>query len=356
MKTEIIKCNMENFKPECIAEAAVCLGQGGLVAFPTETVYGLGGDGLNPEAARKIYAAKGRPSDNPLILHIADEKSVNVLAEEISDKAYALMETFWPGPLTIILKKKAVVPLTTTGGLDTVAIRMPSHPVALELIRQSGVYIAAPSANASGRPSPASASHVYEDLAGKIDYILDGGRVDIGIESTIIDMTGGNPVILRPGYITPEQLNKVIGSVEMDPASVGASPEISPRAPGMKYTHYAPRGRLSIVTGSPEAVVSRINGLVREKQAAGYKVGVLAPLETADRYHADMVFTMGRRTEPGTVAARLYTCLREFDEKGIAFMYSESFAGDSLGNAVMNRLLKAAGHRVIHADSQAEAK
>ena len=352
METRIIKCDTEAFQPECVREAAACLHAGGLVAFPTETVYGLGGDGLNPKAAGKIYAAKGRPSDNPLILHIAEKDSVNMVAEEVSDKAWLLMERFWPGPLTLVLKKKPTVPAETTGGLNTVAVRMPSHPVALELIRQSGVCVAAPSANASGRPSPSKASHVYEDLKGKIDYILDGGSVDIGIESTIVDMTGTVPAILRPGYITPERIEAAIGKVEFDPAVFSAATDIKPKAPGMKYTHYAPKGTLSIVEGDREAVVRRICAMVEEKQAAGYKVGVLAARETADRYRADTVLTIGCRAEPVTMAARLYACLREFDEEGTEFMYSEAFGGDSLGNAIMNRLLKAAGHRVIYAEKK----
>ena len=347
MKTRMVTWT-EAF-PDCLKEAAICLREGGLVAFPTETVYGLGGDGMNPRASGKIYAAKGRPSDNPLILHIADEAAVEHIAENISEAAWRLMETFWPGPLTLVLAKRKEVPYETTGGLDTVAVRMPSHPAALELIRQAGVYVAAPSANTSGRPSPSMAEHVYEDLQGKIDYIIDGGEVDIGIESTIVDMTGSVPMILRPGYITPEMLEQVVGHVETDPAIMGVGQNVRPKAPGMKYTHYAPRGELTIVEGEPEAVAERINALVLEKQAAGYRVGVLATAETKDKYVADTVLSMGQRSEPITVSARLYSCLREFDTLGMDYMYTESFAGDSLGNAIMNRLLKAAGHRVINA-------
>ncbi len=348
LETKIITCSPLDFNPACISDAARCLRQGGLVAFPTETVYGLGGDGLNPSASEKIYRAKGRPSDNPLILHIADKKKVEIIASDISASAYALMDAFWPGPLTLILKKAPVVPLATTGGLQTVAVRMPSHPVALELIRLADVYVAAPSANTSGRPSPSKAAHVWEDLNGRIDYIIDGGDVDIGIESTIVDMTGIVPVILRPGYITPEMLETVVPHVEFDPALMHVAPDIRPKAPGMKYTHYAPRGELAIVEGEPYAVIDKINALVKEKQEAGYKVGVLAATETSDQYHADVVLAIGHRAQPITVSSRLYACLREFDTLGVEYIYTESFGTDSLGSAVMNRLFKAAGHRVIY--------
>ncbi len=347
MNTKMVLCDMDNLDPELLLEAATCLKEGGLVAFPTETVYGLGGDGLNPDASKKIYEAKGRPSDNPLILHIAEESAMEVLAKYVRDDVRKLMDAFWPGPLTIVVEKSDVVPKETTGGLDTVAIRMPSHPVALELIRQSGVYIAAPSANRSGRPSPVKAKHVAEDLDGRIDYILDGGDVDIGIESTIVDMTGMVPMILRPGYITPEMIKTVLGNVEFDPAIMGNDEGVKPKAPGMKYTHYAPKGELSIVEGERVAVVNRINELVQEKRRAGYKVGVLATKESAYQYDADVVYSMGSRSEPISVSAKLYSCLRDFDTEGTDYMYSESFSGDSLGNAIMNRLLKAAGHRII---------
>lgn len=223
-------------------KAGEILKSGGLVAFPTETVYGLGGDALNPEASAKIYAAKGRPSDNPLIVHIADMEALKVLASEVPEKAKLLADRFWPGPLTMIMPKSDAVPYATTGGLDTVAIRMPSHPTAYELIRSSGVYIAAPSANTSGRPSPTTAQHVYEDLNGRIDMIIDSGKVDIGLESTIVDLTGEIPTILRPGYITRAMLEEVVGPVTIDKAILAEheDPNLRPKAPGMKYKHYAP--------------------------------------------------------------------------------------------------------------------
>lgn len=333
---------------QALEQAAGILKQGGLVAFPTETVYGLGGDALRSEASEKIYAAKGRPSDNPLIVHIAKEQDLQRLAREIPEKAYQLMDVFWPGPMTMIFYKQPVVPDSTTGGLDTVAVRMPAHNVAYELIRRSGVLIAAPSANLSGRPSPTSADHVREDLDGRIEMILDGGDCRYGIESTIIDMTGEIPVILRPGYITKEMLEQVIGTVEVDPGISGLLPEMKPRAPGMKYTHYAPKGIMYIVEGdSQKSVIRCINRLVRERQAAGCRVGVLATRYNARAYEADEVLVVGDRSDELMISSQLYRTLREFDQRGVDYIYSESFAGSGLGRAIMNRLLKAAGYRVI---------
>lgn len=329
-------------------EAGDILKAGGLVAFPTETVYGLGGDALNSQASGKIYSAKGRPSDNPLIVHIAKKSSVYELVKEVDDKALMLMEAFWPGPLTLVFKKKDIVPYSTTGGLDTVAIRMPSHPVAMELIARSGVYIAAPSANTSGRPSPTVAQHVIEDMNGRIDMIIDGGAVGIGIESTIVDLTGDTPTILRPGYITKTMLEDIVGKVDIDPAIEHVDPSLKPKAPGMKYTHYAPKGELSIVEGPRDEVITGINKLVKNRRNEGFKVGVIATDETKCRYEADYVLSAGTRDDDLTVAAALYKVLREFDELGCQYIYSESFSEGHLGYAIMNRLLRAAGHRVIN--------
>ena len=332
--------------------ASEILKKGGLVAFPTETVYGLGGDALNPDASRKIYSAKGRPSDNPLIVHIADETDLQKIAKDIPEAAYKLMDVFWPGPMTMIFHKKPIVPDSTTGGLDTVAVRMPSHNVAYELIRRSGVMIAAPSANTSGRPSPTMASHVREDMEGKIDMIIDGGDCRYGIESTIIDMTGDVPTILRPGYITREMLEDVIGTVEVDPAILGEAAHVRPKAPGMKYTHYAPKGIMYIVEGeSSNSVIRCINRMVKERQMAGCKVGVLATRYNAMAYEADEVIVIGDKKDELMISSNLYRTLREFDARGVDYIYSESFAGSSLGTAIMNRLIKAAGHRVIQAPS-----
>lgn len=333
-----------------VSAAADILRRGGLVAFPTETVYGLGANALNTDAAARIYAAKGRPSDNPLIVHIADTGDIERLAMDIPDKAFMLAEAFWPGPLTIILPKKNIVPDETTGGLSTVAIRMPSHPVALALIRESGLYIAAPSANVSGRPSPTLAAHVEEDMTGRIDMILDGGAVGIGIESTIVDLTGSLPAILRPGYVTKAMLEQIIGTVELDRTLIEPDSTLRPRAPGMKYTHYAPKGELTIVDAEADSrVTAKINQLVQEKQAQGYKVAVLTCEENAALYVCDNVLIMGRTSEPEgeTIAAHLYATLRECDALGIEYIYSEAFHRGRMGGAIMNRLLKAAGQRVI---------
>lgn len=349
LKTIVELYNDDNRRPEVMERAGEILKRGGLVAFPTETVYGLGGDALNPEASARIYAAKGRPSDNPLIVHIADMEALKVLASEVPEKARLLADRFWPGPLTMIMPKSDAVPYATTGGLDTVAIRMPSHPTAYELIRSSGVYIAAPSANTSGRPSPTTAQHVYEDLNGRIDMIIDSGKVDIGLESTIVDLTGEIPTILRPGYITKKMLEEAVGPVTIDKAILAdhEDPNLRPKAPGMKYKHYAPKGDLVIVEGKKQAVAETINHLTKMDTEAGLKTAVIASDENLSLYDADCKINIGSREHEESIAANLYEVLREMDEMGVQKMYSESFAGGGLGAAIMNRLLKAAGHHVI---------
>ncbi|MCC8029595.1 MAG: threonylcarbamoyl-AMP synthase [Lachnospiraceae bacterium] len=391
-----------------IRAAADVLKAGGLVAFPTETVYGLGADALRSEAARKIYAAKGRPSDNPLIIHIADFDALYRIAREIPPQTRLLADAFWPGPLTMIFRKSEIVPYETTGGLDTVAVRMPDHPAALALIRESGGYIAAPSANTSGRPSPTLAEHVAEDLAGKIPLILDGGTVGIGIESTIIDLScitqtadgawvaDETPLVLRPGYITREMLAEVIGAVGDDPGLAGdtdreltgavgnspgltgdtdkgtagaadngpagaADPELReivgfdpagaaayPKAPGMKYRHYAPKAEMLIVSGAGEAVIRRINTMAAENRRRGIKTGVICTEETERRYQAEFVRSIGSRADEDSIARHLFAVLREMDALGADRIYSESFSSLRIGTAVMNRLMKAAGHHVLH--------
>ena len=339
----------ENIDIEKMKEAGACIAAGELVAFPTETVYGLGGDALDPDAARKIYAAKGRPSDNPLIVHIAEFSDMERVTDEIPEQARILADKFWPGPLTMIVWKSDRVPEATTGGMNTVAVRMPDHPIALELIRQSGCLIAAPSANTSGRPSPTEAGHVAEDLSGKIAMILDGGAVGIGIESTIIDLTESKPMVLRPGYITPQMLSNVLGEeVIMDPGIITADDTRKPKAPGMKYKHYAPKADMVIVDGEQEAVVSEINRLSQEKQSKGQKVAVIATDETRSHYRADVILSMGRRADEDAIAQHLYQILRECDDLEVGEIYSESFQTPRIGQAIMNRLLKAAGHTVIH--------
>lgn len=351
MNTTISRITDNETENKQIYEAAGrCLRAGGLVAFPTETVYGLGANALDSTASAKIYSAKGRPSDNPLIVHIADLGALYELAAEVPEAALKLAEAFWPGPLTMILKKREIVPDTITGGLDTVAIRMPSHPVAAALIRTSGVFIAAPSANTSGKPSPTTAAHVIHDLDGRIDMIVADDSVEIGIESTIVDLSVLVPTILRPGFITLEMLSDVVGAVRIDPAIMGSLKEGTvPKAPGMKYKHYAPDAQLVIVEGNPTAVTDTINRLAAQKINEGYRVGVMATEESMPFYHADVIVSMGRRQDPAQAAHNLYAALRSFDEQGIQFIFSEHFSPDNVGQAVMNRLMKAAGHTIIKA-------
>ena len=348
MKTIIEQINKTHMNRDVIEKAGDILKKGGLVAFPTETVYGLGADALNEEAAQKIYAAKGRPSDNPLIVHIADMEALDRITKEVPEAAQKAAEAFWPGPLTMILKKSREVPKGTTGGLDTVAVRMPDHEIAREIIRAGGGYIAAPSANTSGRPSPTEVGHVASDMEGRIDMIIDGGAVEIGVESTILDMTVMPPMILRPGAVTEEMLEELIGEVEVDKTLIDPDSKKAPKAPGMKYRHYAPKAELVVVDGRIEAVVDEINRLAKEKEEAGSKVGIIGTQETVGRYKAGNIKCIGTRTDESTIASHLYGILREFDSDGAEFIYSEAFAAEGIGSAVMNRLLKAAGHRVMH--------
>lgn len=352
METKIVKVEEEHIDDEVLRQAGEILKEGGLVAFPTETVYGLGGDALNPQSSAKIYAAKGRPSDNPLIVHICKLEDLEKITAAIPPAAMALAEAFWPGPMTMILPKADCVPKETTGGLDTVAVRMPSHKTALKLIEYAGGYIAAPSANTSGKPSPTVAKYVVEDMQGKIDMIIDGGAVGIGLESTIIDLTVNPPQILRPGYITQPMLSEVLGKVEWDKTLFDADSKEAPRAPGMKYRHYAPKGQLTIVRGDEEAVLNYINEHSKQEEALGEKVGVIAVSETASGYRAAVVKSIGSRSDEDAIARHLYEILREFDDEQVTRIYSESFSSEGFGQAIMNRLLKAAGHSVVQIEKE----
>lgn len=381
-KRVIIK-DREHIKDEDLREAARILREGGLVAFPTETVYGLGGNALDAEAAGKIYAAKGRPSDNPLIAHISCAKELEPLVKEVPEAGRKLMEAFWPGPLTMIFPKSAKVPYGTTGGLDTVAVRMPDDPVANRLIALAGVPVAAPSANTSGRPSPTTADHVWQDMNGRIDMLIDGGPVGIGVESTIVDVSSAIPAVLRPGAITMEMLEAVLGEVAVDPAILGPmSADVRPKAPGMKYKHYAPKAELTLV--EPEAVrmqaeetgakpeksgdqadwagtqtfaamnndqiwrmVAKVKELAQEKLAQGYRVGIICTDESREDYPDGIVRSIGARESQASVAHNLYALLREFDDLKVDFIFSESFNQDHLGQAIMNRLSKAAGYKIV---------
>ncbi|MDO4261154.1 MAG: L-threonylcarbamoyladenylate synthase [Eubacteriales bacterium] len=343
MRTEIVKIDREAMDERVMERAGETLRAGGLVAFPTETVYGLGGSALDAQAARRIYEAKGRPSDNPLIVHVADMEHLERIVREVPDAARRLAEAFWPGPLTMILNKNELVPYGTTGGLETVAVRMPSDGIALELIRRGGGYVAAPSANTSGRPSPTTAQHVFEDMDGRIPMILDGGPVSIGLESTIVDLTEEIPTILRPGYISLEMVQAVLGEARMDRGLISDDSGVRPKAPGMKYRHYAPRADLKIVEGPVDRVVSYIN----EQADRPGRVGIICTEETKGRYPKGDVKCIGTRKNELSIASHLFAVLREFDEDGVEAIYSESFRAPGLGEAIMNRLLKAAGHQKI---------
>ena len=349
MNTKLVKIeDTKQIKDEELAEAAQILRDGGLVAFPTETVYGLGANALDEAAAKKIYAAKGRPSDNPLIAHISCLEELKPLVAYIPEAGRKLAEAYWPGPLTMVFPKSDIVPYGTTGGLDTVAVRMPSDPVANRLIKLAGVPVAAPSANTSGRPSPTTAQHVWQDLEGKIEMILDGGPVGIGVESTIVDVSGDVPTLLRPGAITMEMLRETVGRVEIDPAiQAPPSADLRPKAPGMKYRHYAPHADLQLVEGETDKVVETINALVKEKLAEGKKVGVICTDETKDRFPQGEVRSVGLRAKEETIAHNLFAVLREFDDLDVDCIYSESFSKYHLGQAIMNRLTKAAGYHVL---------
>ncbi|WP_163099544.1 L-threonylcarbamoyladenylate synthase [Peribacillus alkalitolerans] len=324
-----------------ISQAAQLLKKGEVVAFPTETVYGLGADATCDEAVEKIFKAKGRPSDNPLIVHIAEREQLPMLVEQIGHHAEILMERFWPGPLTLIFKKKEGLSKLVTAGLDTVAVRMPDHPVAYSLIKESGLPIAAPSANTSGKPSPTQADHVKRDLYGKIAGIVDGGETGVGLESTVVDCSEAIPVILRPGGITMEQLEDAVGEVRLDAAL--ANEKETPKSPGMKYTHYAPSAPLTLVKGHRSFIQKQID----EAQEKGLQVGVLTTEENKSFYQADHVETVGTAAQLETVASKLYEALRNFDDYHVDVIFGEVFPEEGIGQAIMNRLMKAAGHRII---------
>lgn len=353
MKTQIINIvNVNQDQAEYAAllkEAAQILRAGGTVAFPTETVYGLGANALDPVAVSKIFQAKGRPSDNPLIVHIADARDLSALASSVSLTAEKLMEAFWPGPLTLIFQKKPEVPESVTAGLDTVAVRMPSHEVARALIREAGVPVAAPSANLSGKPSPTDSEHVILDLNGRVDAIVCGRASDVGLESTVLDVTGEIPVILRPGGVTREDIIKVVGACELDPAlEKSMDKSLTPKSPGMKYTHYAPAADLYIYDGKAEAVTKAMKKQMEAYVSQGLKVGILTCDEHFDLFAAGWVKSLGSLEAPGVMASRLFSVLREFDSDEVDVILSEGFPKEGIGHALMNRLMKAAGHRVIN--------
>ncbi|MEM1550576.1 MAG: L-threonylcarbamoyladenylate synthase [Candidatus Bathyarchaeia archaeon] len=348
-KTIILKVDRDNPDLEKIRLAADIIRKGGLVAFPTETVYGLGADALNPDAVKEIYIAKMRPLDNPIIIHITKKEDVYKLAVHVPERVENLIEVFWPGPLTLVLKASDIVPKVTTGGLDTVAIRMPKHKVALALIREAERPIAAPSANLAGKPSPTLAEHVIQDLYGRIDAIIDAGQTNIGIESTVLDLTCNPPQILRPGGVTYEDLRAVLGEVSIHPAAI-AKGEIQvehARSPGIKYRHYAPKAEMLVVEGELRSVIRKIKELAEHYNESGKKVGILATDESFEEYTLGIVKSIGSRKNLSFVAKNLFKLLRELDEEGVDLIIAEGIPQENLGLAIMNRLRKAAGYNII---------
>lgn len=352
MNTIIYKINKGKIDDKYIKKAGEYLKEGKLVSFPTETVYGLGADGLNERAVSNIYKAKGRPSDNPLILHVSKKEDVEKLVENISDIARICIDKFWPGPLTLIFKKSTLIPNIITGGLDTVAIRMPSNEIANKIIEAANTPIAAPSANTSGRPSPTSARHVEEDLLGKVDMIIDGGICDIGLESTVLDTTGKYPVILRPGKITKEELESFFPKVLEDKSIL--NPKEAPKSPGQKYTHYSPKAKMYLFLGSDEKVARSINKKLTKFKDK--KVGILGTDENKDRYNLDgvMFISLGKKKDYDSIAKNLFKSLRKFDSENIEFILSEGFEDSELGNAIMNRMVKASGGNIIYVNEVME--
>ncbi|MDF2533138.1 MAG: threonylcarbamoyl-AMP synthase [Clostridia bacterium] len=346
METKIYKLNEENIDHQAIKAAVEVIRNNGTVVFPTETVYGLGANALSAEAAKAIFVAKGRPSDNPLIVHVdCIDMLLYVIGEPLSENAKKLMEKFWPGPLTLIFKKSSAIPPEITAGLDTVGVRMPDNIIALELIKQSGLPIAAPSANISGKPSPTKDEHVIADLDGKVDAILCGSSSRIGLESTVLDLSGAVPTILRPGGITLEELQAVLGEVHIDKGLVDQA--TTPKAPGMKYTHYAPEAKMIIIKGQQQEVVSKIQQLTAEQENQGKLVGILATEETKQNYQSGIVISMGSRSNLYSAAAAIFDALRQFDIQKVDIIYAEALSEENIGMAVMNRLKKAAGFNII---------
>lgn len=349
MKTIIQKITFDKKNnTEIIASAAQIIRNGGLVAFPTETVYGLGGDAFDENAAARIYEAKGRPSDNPLIVHISKIEDLVKVCDTVPDKAYILAEKFWPGPLTLIMRKNNRIPMSVTGGLNTVAVRLPAHEIARSLIAESGTFVAAPSANLSGRPSPTTGEHVIEDLNGRVDMIIDAGAIEIGLESTIVDLSEDIPVILRPGFITKEMLKEVIGEVSLDPALMtGVNSDIAPKAPGMKYRHYAPEADLTVIKGDRDKVIATMREMLHRDIQKGLKVGIMISLDNKEYFEEGEVICLGNSIDGEEIAKHLFAALREFDARNVDVIYSEAFSEEGIGHAIMNRLQKAAGHKTI---------
>ncbi|MDP4088309.1 MAG: L-threonylcarbamoyladenylate synthase [Bacillota bacterium] len=347
MKTKLVLMEEDNIDMEAVKEAGQILQSGGLVVFPTETVYGLGANALDSAAVTRIFEAKGRPQDNPLIVHVADYH-IEEYVKEVPEIALKLMEKFWPGPLTIILKKSDIIPDETSAGLDSVGIRMPNNKIALALIQESGVPVAAPSANISGRPSPTEVSRCVEDLDGKVDYIIGGNKSRVGLESTVVDCTSDIPCILRPGGITLEMLREICEDIYIDPAVMDkSSKDLKPKAPGMKYRHYAPKAPVKIIDGDLKKTIEKINEMVQNYIDEKKRVGIMVTDETFDAYPVGDIVSLGSRKMLETVAQNLFETLRELDDRQVDIILSESFEEKGLGIAIMNRLKKAASFDVI---------
>ncbi len=347
--TQIINVDLKKYDKQSLRVAADSLKNGHTVVFPTETVYGIGASVFSKDGIEAIFKAKGRPSDNPLIVHISSKDMVYDLVDEVSSLAKELMDRFWPGPLTIIFKKSDIVPLEVTAGLSTVAIRMPKHRIAKDLIEMSGVPVAAPSANISGRPSGTNFRHVKQDLMGKVDYIIEADNSEIGLESTVVDISGDTITILRPGAITIDDFKEITQNVKIDPAIVHMNSDIIPKSPGMKYTHYSPRAEVILVRGDMDCVVRKINELSKKHKTMGKNIGVMSSDEYSDMYDANSIISIGTRSNMLSIASNLFKALREFDEIGVDIIFVEAFSEDGIGLAVMNRLMKACGGNIVQA-------
>ncbi|MGQ9478908.1 MAG: L-threonylcarbamoyladenylate synthase [Thermoproteota archaeon] len=348
MQTRVLRVNRHRPSRKALLEAVSVLKSGGLVAFPTETVYGLGADAFNEKAVLRIFEAKKRPPDNPLIVHVSSISMLRKVAAEIPSRAEMLVEELWPGPLTIVAPRSQRVPAAVSAGLETVAVRMPAHNVALELTRLLGSPIAAPSANLSGRPSPTNARDVYEDLNGAIDMIIDAGNTFIGLESTVVRVTESDAVLLRPGPVPVEVLRKYLGDVRIHPSIVTGMLEGAPASPGMKYRHYAPKANMVVVEGDYPRVAERIVGEAQTFLGRGLRVGCLVSEETARILPRPiLVEVLGSRGSLDTVARRVFSSLRNLDRRNPDIIIAEGFPENGIGMAIQNRLRKAAGYRII---------
>jgi len=346
MKTKVYHLEHTNIDKRVIDGAAAVIRQGGTVVFPTETVYGLGANALDSKSVSRIFEAKGRPSDNPLIVHISNyDMLLYCIGEPLSEKAKKLMDYFWPGPLTIIFKKSKNIPDEVTAGLDTVAIRMPDDPIALSLIESSGVPIAAPSANISGKPSPTAPEHVIKDMEGRVDIILCSKDTRIGVESTVLDISGEKPTILRPGGVTLEELERILEVVEIDKGIT--EPGMIPKSPGMKYTHYAPKAPMTVVRGEDDKVREKILELAAKSKSEGLKVGILTVDENIGYYSNYIPISLGRKSDTGELAHNFFSALREFDKLEVDIIFAEAIREEHMGLAIMNRMKKAAGFNIV---------